>query len=224
MVASFSIFALFAYAPLFLQGGMARSPMVVGYAMLSLSLGWSLGSLITGRAVERIGQRKSGIVGALLMAVGTGLCIGLQADTHLIYFFLVFTIVGLGMGVSTLATLLLVQDSVPSTDLGLATSFHQFSRTLGGTIGVGVCGAVVGSRLFQGIQSGAANLSPEMAQQLQESLARLFHPAFRSQLPETTLTLLQNAVMEGVWAAFVVTAVVSLAGLGLAFFLPQDQK
>ncbi len=41
---SFSIFALFTYAPLFLQGGLALSPLQVGYAMLSLSLGWSMGS------------------------------------------------------------------------------------------------------------------------------------------------------------------------------------
>jgi len=43
--ASFSTFSLFAYAPLFLQGALGATPLQVGYAMLSLSLGWSLGSL-----------------------------------------------------------------------------------------------------------------------------------------------------------------------------------
>ena len=50
--ASFSIFALFAYAPLFLQGTLSQTPLQVGYAMLSLSLGWSLGSIIAGRKIQ----------------------------------------------------------------------------------------------------------------------------------------------------------------------------
>jgi hypothetical protein len=42
---SFAIFSLFAYAPLYVQGALSKTPMEVGMAMLSLSLGWSLGSL-----------------------------------------------------------------------------------------------------------------------------------------------------------------------------------
>jgi MFS family permease len=52
--ASFSTFALFAYAPLFLQGALGTTPLQVGYAMLSLSLGWSLGSLWIGRIMHRV--------------------------------------------------------------------------------------------------------------------------------------------------------------------------
>ena len=44
-LSSFAIFAMFAFAPLFIQGAQGRTPMQVGLAMLSLSLGWSVGSL-----------------------------------------------------------------------------------------------------------------------------------------------------------------------------------
>ena len=220
--ASFAMFSLFAYAPLFMQGAMARSPMVVGYALLSLSLGWSLGSLILGRTVDRVGRKRASMVGCLLMAVGSLLCLTFHRDTHLMYCFVVFTIIGLGMGSITLSTLLIVQDCVPPADLGVATSLHQFARSLGGTMGVGVCGGVVTSRLFKGIREGGAGLDPAMAAQLKESTTHLFQPEFRGQLPQATLDLLQGAVLDGVWAAFAVTSVVCVVGVGMAFLLPRD--
>ncbi|WDP93250.1 MAG: MFS transporter [Desulfobacter sp.] len=221
--ASFSMFSLFAYAPLFLQGAMARTPMVVGYAMLSLSLGWSLGGLILGRMVESVGLKKANITGCLLMAAGTGLCLTFHRDTHLLYCFFVFMVVGLGMGYITLSSLLISQNSVPPKDLGVATSLHQFARTLGGTIGVGICGGVVTFRLFRGIENGGAGLSAEMAGRLKESMTHLFQPEFRALLPESTLELLQNAVLDGVWAAFAVTAAVSVLGLCLSLLLPSEK-
>ncbi len=220
--ASFSMFALFAYAPLFLQGALFQTPMVVGYAMLSLSLGWSLGSLILGRRVDRIGKKKASLAGCLFMVAGTCLCLGFNRETHLLYCFFVFLLIGLGMGSVTLSTLLIVQDSVEPKDLGVATSLHQFARTLGGTIGVGICGGVVTSRLFQGIEAGSAGLTGEMAEQLKESMSHLFSPEFRAGIVPQTLDLLQNAVLDGVWAAFAVTVGVSVLGLILALYLPSE--
>ena len=42
-LSSFAIFSMFAYAPLFIQGVQGKTPLQVGVAMLSLSLGWSVG-------------------------------------------------------------------------------------------------------------------------------------------------------------------------------------
>ena len=79
--ASFSIFALFAYAPLFLQGTLSQTPLQVGYAMLSLSLGWSLGSIVAGRKMHRIGQKRATFIGVILMLIGTGLTLGFSRTT-----------------------------------------------------------------------------------------------------------------------------------------------
>ncbi len=230
--ASFAIFSLFAYAPLFLQGALFQPPMVVGYAMLSLSLGWSVGSLAMGRTVDRFGAKKASITGALLVVAGAMLCLGFGLETEVFYCFFVFIVIGLGMGFISLSTLLIVQDSVGPEDLGMATSFHQFSRTLGGTVGVGVCGGVVTARLFKGLENGGPELSAalskegggEMMTQLRESLAHLFQPEFQAQMPARTLEILQNAVLDGVGAAFTIVAVVSVICLILGFFLPREKE
>ena len=57
---------------------------------------------------------------------------------------------GLGLLVQNLA--LVVQNAVPSRHMGVATSLAQFSRSIGGTIGVSVMGAI----LAAGLPAGAA--------------------------------------------------------------------
>ena len=140
---SFSIFSLFAYAPLYIQGVLGKTPMQVGIAMLSLSLGWSIGSLVLGQVLHRIGEKTAAVAGAIFISIGTGLTLSFSHTTTLSACFWVFQLVGIGMGLVGLSTLLVVQNCLDNSDLGVATSSHQFARTLGGTVGVGVCGGFV---------------------------------------------------------------------------------
>ncbi len=218
--ASFSIFALFAYAPLFLQGALSQTPLQVGYAMLSLSLGWSLGSLFAGRKMHQIGLKRATFIGVLLMVVGTGLTLFFTRTTTMLECFLAFQVVGLGMGFMTLATLIIVQNSVEPKDLGVATSFHQFARTMGGTIGVGLCGGIVTSRLINQLETAGSLLPEPLIARLQESMANLFQAEFQTLIPKGMQTILQDAVLNGVSLAFIIVFVVSLVSLGLIPFLP----
>ena len=149
-LSSFAIFSLFAYAPLFIQGALGKTPVQVGLAMISLSLGWSLGSFILGQTMHRMGERTAAVIGALSLTVGAGATLTFTPGTSMQVCFWVFFLAGLGMGFVTLATLLVVQASLDGSNLGVATSSHQFARTLGGAIGVGVCGGVVTAR-FAGV-------------------------------------------------------------------------
>ena len=56
-LASFTIFSLFAYSPLFIQGALGKTPLQMSVAMLSLSLGWSVGALVCGQIVNRVGKK-----------------------------------------------------------------------------------------------------------------------------------------------------------------------
>ncbi len=218
--ASFSTFALFAYAPLFLQGALGSTPLQVGYAMLSLSLGWSLGSLIIGRVMHLVGQKRATLAGVLLMVLGTGLTLGFSRETSMTQCFLVFQVVGFGMGFITLSTLLIVQDSLKPEDLGVGTSFHQFSRTLGGTIGVGLCGGLVTSRLMDSLELAGSQLPQAIVYRLNQSMENLFQADFQALIPQGAAKILQEAVANGVYSAFIIVFTVSLIGLCLVAFLP----
>ena len=218
---SFAIFSLFAYAPILLQGALSQTPMQVGYAMLSLSFGWSVGAFLIGRSVNWVGYKNAVIGGAVLVVIGTGMTLGFSRATGLTDCLLAFLLVGLGMGFVSLTTLLVVQNSVTLANLGTATSFHQFARTMGGTIGVGLCGGIVTTRLISELSAAGRQLPDELIYKLKESMANLFQQEFQAMVPDAMRPLLQDAVVSGVYLALVIVFVVSLLNLGLSLLLPK---
>lgn len=222
--ASFSMFSLFGYAPLFLQGALGHTPLQVGMAMLSLSLGWSVGSLILGRLMHLTTQKTGALAGGILLAAGTGLTLGFSPSTTMLHSFLVFLVVGFGMGFVVLSTLLKVQNSLANSDLGVATSSHQFARTLGGTLGVGISGGLVTSQLLNRMATVDVSLPEHLMVQLQDSLENLFRPEFQALIPDAARTVLNTAVAQGVWSTFLLVFLVALLCLGLVLCLPPDQE
>jgi len=224
---SFAIFSLFAYAPLYIQGVLNKTPMEVGMAMLSLSLGWSLGSLGLGQILHRLGKKIAAGAGGLLLIVGSGWTLLFSSSTSLATCFTAFFIVGLGMGFVTLSTLLLVQDSLDSSDLGVATASHQFFRTLGGTVGVGICGGLVTGRmnniLDQFLQTAdTANTPPGLFTDLSKNLESFFQPEMQALLHESLQMAFRHAVGQGVLAVFAAVLAASVFCLICCVWLPED--
>ncbi len=220
---SFAIFSLFAYAPLFIQGALGKTPMKVAVAMLSLSLGWSFGSLFLGRFARGAGGKTATVSGALLLIFSSIIMLSFSTETSILTCFLVFQLVGIGMGFVTLSSLLLVQASLPKANLGIATSLHQFSRTLGGTIGVGICGGVVTTQLINNLEASAATVPPPVIQSLLDSMENLFQPEFQALLSEETRNILYNAVAQAISSVHWIVFGASLLCCGAAVLLKRQQ-
>jgi hypothetical protein len=99
---------------------------------------------------------------------------------------------GLGLLVQNLA--LVVQNAVPSRHMGVATSLAQFSRSIGGTVGVSAMGAILAAglpagaatRALGGGGAGAAASSPAARAELADAI----HPIFMIGVPMMAITLL----------------------------------
>jgi predicted MFS family arabinose efflux permease len=223
-MSSFAIFSLFAFAPLFIQGALGQSPVEVGIAMLALSFGWSLGSLVLGQIVQRLGRKLASMAGAVFLLTGCTLTLFFSAATTITTCFLVFFIVGLGMGFVTLATLLVVQSCLSASDLGVATSSHQFSRTLGGTVGIGICGGLLASRLASAVDAlRVAGLPEGLLGQVRENMEILFNADMQTRVSLEVHRALQQAVVDGVSLVFWVVLGASLVCLALCAALPREQ-
>lgn len=216
---SFAIFSLFAYAPLFIQGALAKTPMGVGLAMLSLSLGWSCGSLVLGRFVAGAGGRTAAATGGAMLLASGVMLLFFNPATTMLHCFLVFLLAGFGMGFVTLSTLLLVQASVSPDNLGVATSFHQFARTLGGTVGVGICGGIVTTGLLHKLNDSAVSLPEAVTRRLQESAENIFRPEFQALLGPEEKTALYGAVSQAMAGVFWIVLGASLLCLASATLL-----
>jgi EmrB/QacA subfamily drug resistance transporter len=223
-LASFAIFSLFAYSPLFIQGALGKTPLQMSVAMLSLSLGWSVGALACGQIVNRFGQKASTVFGSLCLAVGGGIMITFSTGTSLAACSIVLGFAGIGMGFVSMATLLVVQDSLDISDLGVATASHQFSRTLGGTIGVGISGSFVTMALSNATESmmstGLNNLPPSLSVQIKQSIENIFRPEVQALLTPEIQKTMQEAMARGVSRVFWITFFASLLCLILSVLIP----
>ena len=223
-LASFTIFALFAYSPLFIQGALGKTPLQMSVAMLTMSLGWSIGALVCGQMVNRFGQKPSTIFGSLCLVVGAGIMITFSADTSLTVCSIVLGISGVGMGFVSMATLLVVQDSLDVSDLGVATSSHQFARTLGGTIGVGIAGSFVTMTLSNVMQSlmttDLKDLPPSLYIEIKQNVENIFRPEIQAVLGAEVQQAMQEAVARAVLTVFWITFITSLLGLVVSILIP----
>lgn len=227
-LSSFAIFSMFAFAPLFIQGAQGRTPMQVGIAMVSLSLGWSIGSLGLGRVVDRWGYKSSAVSGTLLLVVGCAMTLLFKLESTITLIFSSFFIIGLGMGFVGLSTLLLVQTSLKDEHLGVATSSNQLARTLGGTMGVGICGSFIATR-FSGLEQAlrVTAIKDRLPEQLSESGAThvegLLSPEVQAMMPPELLQLVQTTMVEGVRAVFWTVTVVAVLCLAVSLLMPGSK-
>jgi len=223
-LASFTIFSLFAYSPLFIQGALGKTPLAMSVAMLSLSLGWSVGALACGQIVNRFGKKPSTVFGSLCLVVGGGIMLNFSTDTSLTLCSVVLGFAGIGMGFVSMATLLVVQDSLDISDLGVATASQQFFRTLGGTIGVGISGSFVTMTLSNVMESlrntGLENLPPALNVQIKHGIENIFRPEVQALLGPDIQKTLQAAVARGVSKVFWITFFASLVCLILGLLIP----
>jgi hypothetical protein len=128
------------------------------------------------------------------------------------------------MGFVSMATLLVVQDSLDISDLGVATSSHQFARTLGGTIGIGVSGSFVTMTLSNVMESlmktDLKNLPPSLNIEIKQNIEIIFRPEVQAVLAPEIQKTMQEAVAQGVLTVFWITFFASLLCLLLSVLIP----
>jgi hypothetical protein len=130
------------------------------------------------------------------------------------------------MGFTSIATLLVVQDSVAKSDLGVATSSHQFTRTLGGTLGIGICGSLVTARFTRMVETLNTNaleggIPPSVMSQIRQNFENFFRPDVQQQLAPDVLAALHQAIGSCVIDVFWLALVAAIICLIFGLFLPH---
>ena len=145
------------FLPVFVQGVMQKSPLVAGFALSVMVLGWPIGATIGVRGFRRFGVRAVLRLGGALVPVGAVAFLFLTRETSPIVAGLGSLIVGLGMGLSSSASIILIQEIVDWSERGSATASFVFARSLGSTFGATVFGAVLNFGLLRSGHAGASS-------------------------------------------------------------------
>jgi EmrB/QacA subfamily drug resistance transporter len=148
-IVGFIMFGAIIYIPLYLQTVHGATPTTSGLQLLPLVGGMLLTFIPSGRLVTRWGRYKIfPVVGTAVMTVGLYLLSLMTPTTSFALTSLYMFIVGLGVGLVMQVLVVAVQNAVPYTQLGTATSSATFFRTVGGAFGVALFGSIFNSRLF----------------------------------------------------------------------------
>ena len=138
-----AMMGLTTFLPVFVQGVMQQSPLIAGFALSVMIFGWPVGATLGVRVFQRVGLRLVLRVGGLLVPAGSIIFLFLHADSSPIVAGLGSLIVGLGMGILSASSIILIQEIVSWSERGSATASFLFARSLGNTFGASLFGAVL---------------------------------------------------------------------------------
>jgi MFS family permease len=153
-IVGFAMFGSLTYLPLFQQIVHGLSPTDSGLQLLPMMLGLLAASIVTGQLVTRTGRYKRfPVFGTALTAVGLLLLSTIDADTSTATTAAFLFVLGIGIGSTMQILVLAVQNAVPYELLGVGTSGVTLFRSVGGSLGTAILGAVFTASLTGNLQA-----------------------------------------------------------------------
>ena len=215
-----ALFGAVVFLPLFLQVVAGLSATHSGLLLLPLTAGVLVGSVGSGRLTSRTGRyRVHPIAGSACAAGGLYLLGGLHAGTPHTVFSAAMVVLGAGVGMVMQVSLLAVQNAVEHRDLGVATASAQFFRSMGGSFGVAVFGAILNARVASELP---ARLAPEALAGVGGRVSDLLaSPAAIRALPAETAAAVSGSVEVALQAVFLSAAPVMVLAFALSWFLQE---
>jgi EmrB/QacA subfamily drug resistance transporter len=219
-IIGFAMFGGIIFLPVYLQVVQGLSPTKSGLALLPMVVGIFSTSISSGIIMSRTGRYKIFpiigsvvVIGALLMLSRLGVGSPYWQVALDIYLF------GAGLGFSMQIIVTIVQNAVDKRHMGTATSSVAFFRSMGGTFGAAVFGAILSSRLathlaeqFQGQPAtGPSSDGGDLANNVQRIKG----------LPEPVHGLVLNAFSQSLHDVFLWAAPVVVVALAVSFFIHE---
>jgi predicted MFS family arabinose efflux permease len=210
------MFGAIVFMPLFLQLVQGSSPTQAGLQLLPMMAGLLIASIVSGRLISHLGRYKIfPVIGTALAAVGMYLLSTIEVDTPYWQLALYLFILGTGIGNVMQVLVIAVQNSVNPRDVGVATSGSTFFRSVGGTIGTALFGAVMTSRLTSELMSTlpAGSASSANIESMTSAMSNI------SALPDTVRPLVLEAFTAALSSVFLTAVPILVAGFVFALLL-----
>ena len=194
----------------YLQISRGYSPTAAGLLTIPMVAGLLLSSTVSGILITRTGRWKRFLTaGSILVVVGFALLSTIDHETNMVLLGGFLFILGVGIGMTMQNLVLAVQNTVAAADLGAASSAVAFFRSLGGTIGVSVLGAVLSTRVGDLIMAGLADV-PGAAQAAGSGGVGL---ASFKDAPPAIQTLIRVSYGDATGRIFLISAVIAVIAM-----------
>ena len=218
-VVGFAMFGAMTFLPLYMQDVRGVSATFSGLRILPMMAGLLGASILAGNLVSRgLKYRGFPIAGTIVMTIGLALLstVAVTTSAYIMGFYMFVLGVGIGLVMQILVTA--VQNAVDFKDLGAATAGANFFRSIGGSFGAAVFGAlfvsVLPSRMFEqfakiGVHIDTHHVNTQFSY---KTLLKLPHPAFLATI---------RAIGSSIQSIYVWAIPFAILALVLSFTLPE---
>jgi EmrB/QacA subfamily drug resistance transporter len=211
-----AMFGAIIYLPLFLQLVYGASPTSSGLRMIPLMGGLLVAAILSGRAITRFGRYKVyPVVGTAVLVLGMFLLSRLTPASDAWVASVYMAVVGIGLGLVMQVLVLIVQNDARPQDIGVVTSTATFFRSVGGSFGVALFGAIFASRL-----------TDQLTRLPADAVAKLgdvgnIDPARAKQLPPEAHADLLQVFSNALHGVFLWGMAIAIVPAVLAWFLKE---
>ena len=218
LMVSITMLGSIVFMPLFLQIVYGLQAGNSGLMLIPLSAASTLGAVSAGRLVAATGRYKRfPMIGLGCNLLGMVLISTVTAATPLALTAAYMVLIGIGLGAVMPVMLVAIQNAIEVRDLGTGTASNSFFRSMGGSFGVALFGAVLIARLTAqldavpghealGANAGAAmlhagsnalNLAPAaLHAAIADAVTRAFHDMFRVGALISLLSLITASLLK----------------------------
>ena len=182
------LLGLSSYIPTYVQTALGTGPLVAGFALATLTIGWPVAASQSGRIYLRLGFRACALIGATVIVAGCALLPLLGRDSSVYQVGVTCLVIGAGMGLTASPTLIAAQSSVGWRERGVVTANNIFMRSMGSSLGVAVFGAIANAVLPRASAPRGGHVDPA-------ALTSAVHHVFTAVLVVAVLTLAAAALL-----------------------------
>jgi len=134
----------FSFLPLYFQGVLGDSSIISGVKIFPMIAGFLFGAGLASGLLKRWNNVKLLLPeGSALLTIGMALFYLLKPDTTYGIVAVIQVALGLGIGSTIAVTTVVLQNSVPPSQMGICMSAYSFFMLLGGALGVAGLGALL---------------------------------------------------------------------------------
>ncbi len=216
-IVGFGMFGAITYLPAFFQVVRGISPTISGVYLLPLMAGLLLVSITSGQIIARTGKyRVFPIAGTALMTIGLFLLHLMSPSTPTVFDALAMLVLGMGLGGVMQVLVIIVQNGVPHSELGVATSGATFFRSIGGSFGTAIFGAIFSNVLVGNLASHLHGLSLPGG-----FSAADVTPAALSHLPAAVHSGFVAGYAESIQTVFLIAVPIAVLAFLASWLIPQ---
>ena len=212
-VVGFAMFGSIVYLSIFMQVVRGATPTEAGLQLLPLMAGVLITSVISGRLITRTGRYKIfPILGTAASTIALALLSRVGPETPYATLAAIMFLLGAGLGGVMQVLVVAIQNSVEHSQLGAATSASTFFRSIGGSFGTAIFGAVWTAQLATHL---AESLPPDVVAAMKAGGGATTSMSSIAQLPPA----LHDTVINAFAAAIDDTFKVAVPIMAIAFIL-----